>query len=147
MEPQPLNSSSQSPTQIVSSNRLWLKVIPTINIVFLVISIALVFGLDLLILISSPMLYPFWIEMLIVFVISLTFIYYENFVCKHRFSKSSSKLDGFIVILVVIRNIVFVLNFIPFIQIFGAIGAVVGIIPYLIIYLILFSRRTKASKI
>jgi len=145
MDSQPLQTPNTSPINITPNNRLWLKVIPIINIVSLVISIALVFGLDLVILISSPMLYPFWIEMLIVFVISLVFIYYENSVYKHKYSNSFSKLDGFIVALVVIRNIVFVLNFIPFIQIIGAIAAIFGIIPYLIIYLILLSQRKKAS--
>lgn len=143
MEPQSLQTPNTSPVNITPGNRLWLKVIPIINIVSLVISIALVFGLDLLILISSPMLFPFWIEMLIVFVISLVFIYCENSVYKRRFSNSFSNLDGFIVVLVIIRNIVFVLNFIPFIQVIGAIGAIFGIIPYFIIYLVLLSQRRK----
>lgn len=143
MEPQSLQTPNTSPVNITPGNRLWLKVIPIINIVSLVISIALVFGLDLLILISPPMLFPFWIEMLIVFVISLVFIYYENSVYKRRFSNSFSNLDGFIVVLVIIRNIVFVLNFIPFIQVIGAIGAIFGIIPYFIIYLVLLSQRRK----
>lgn len=127
-------------------SRLWLKGIPTINIVFMVVSVALVFVLDLIIMISSPELAPFWIGMLIVFLVFLVFFYLENFVFKKRYSQSSSNLDTPIVVLIVIRNIVFVLNFIPYIQIAGAVIAIFGIIPCVIIYSILLSKRGKASK-
>lgn len=134
---------SNNPSSVIVENKIWSKGIPRTNIGFLVISLLLVFGLDLTILVSGPELAPFYIAMLVVLGIFGFFYYRENRVLNKRFANSSSTLDKWIVTLVVIRNIVFVLNFIPFIQIGGAIALVFGGIPYLIAYFILLSKRSK----
>jgi hypothetical protein len=74
-------------------------------------------------------LLPFWIEMIVVFGVFLFFYYLENHVFKKRFSESHSQFDGWILALIVVRNIVFLLNFIPFIQILG------GLILISVIYI------------
>ncbi|MDO8269058.1 MAG: hypothetical protein Q7T54_00090, partial [Candidatus Levybacteria bacterium] len=83
--------------------------IPRINKIFLVISLVFVFGLDLLILISSPGLFPFWIEMLLAFAVFFGFYNYEK---RIQFANRSN-LDPALLALSVTRNLVLFLNFIP----------------------------------
>lgn len=124
-------------------NTTWSKGIPRINTGFMMVSLLLVFGLDLVILINEPDLFPFYAAMLAVLGIFSVFLYRENRVLNKRFASSSSTLDKWLVTLVVIRDIVFVLNFIPFIQILGGAALVFGGIPYLAVYFILLSKRAK----
>lgn len=145
MKPKSLQTTNKASTKKVSKDRSRLKLIPKINSFFKIISIALVFVLDIVILISEPALWPFWVEMLVVFVLLLIFINYEyNFVRK-KASSSSPFLDSVFVALVIVRNLVLFLNFIPFIQIIGAIATIFGIVPYLIIYSALIYIRKKIS--
>jgi hypothetical protein len=102
-----------------SKSIIWTKSIPVFNTIFMVISVLLVFGLDLFILIQSPALVGFWVEMLIVFAIFAIFYCFENFVLRKRFANTRSSLDIWLMFIIVGRNIIFVLNFIPLIQIFG----------------------------
>jgi len=85
----------------------------------MVISLLLVFGLDLMIIISSPSLMPFWIAMLIVLGVFLVFFFLENFLFRKKFTYTNSAVDGWILLIIILRNIIFVLNFIPFIQLLG----------------------------
>lgn len=126
-------------------NKIWSKGIPRTNVGFMVVSLLLVFGLDLVILLNSPGLAPYFIVMLVVLGIFGVFYYIENYVFKKKYSNSQSKLDAWISVLAVLRNLVFVLNFIPFIQILGGVALVFGGIPYLILYGILLSFRSKAT--
>jgi len=89
------------------------------NLVFFLISAALIFILDLSILISSPDLAPFWYMMLLVFGIFEIFFILENFTFRKKFANSTQPVDTGIMTLIVIRDIIFVLNFIPFIQLLG----------------------------
>ncbi|MDP3697017.1 MAG: hypothetical protein Q8R55_03210 [Candidatus Taylorbacteria bacterium] len=132
-----------NPLSASIENKTWSKSIPRINIGFLVISLLLVFGLDLTILVSSPDLAGFYIVMLVVLIIFGMFFYRENRILNKRFAHSHSTLDAWITTLIVIRNIVFVLNFIPLIQLAGAVALVYGGIPYLMIYSILLYKRQK----
>ena len=127
-------------------NPIWRKRIPAANKGFMVVSLFLVFGLDLFILFGSQLsLLPFWIEMVGVLGIFGIFFYLENFSFKKRFENSRSTLDTWISVAIVIRNIAFVLNFIPYIQLLGGVSLVVGGIPYLIIYSVLLNKRSKVS--
>jgi len=124
---------------------IWSAFIPRINKIFLVPSLLLVFGLDLIILISSFSLIGFWLEMLAVFGVFLLLFYFENKILRKKFADTKTPLDPFIYVLVVIRNIVIFLNFIPFIQLLGmTIGMFTGI-PYLLIYSLLIWLRYKRS--
>lgn len=99
---------------------VWSKGILRTNRTFMVISLLLVFGLDLFILFSSGFsLMPFWIEMLIVFGIFTVFFCLENYVFSKKFSDTKSALDPWISGIIVLRNLIFLLNFIPVIQILG----------------------------
>lgn len=138
-----LLKSGLSSSNYTTENKKWTKIIPTTNHIFMVISVLLVFGLDLVILFSSPELAPFFIEMLVVFAIFVMFYVYELSTLKKKFSNSESRSDTWFVALVIIRNVVFVLNFIPFIQILGGIALIFGGIPYIGIYFFLLRRRKE----
>jgi len=136
-------SSMPIPIGIGIENTIWSKRIPRTNMGFMIVSLLLVFGLDLAFIINEPDLISFWVAMLVVLCIFGIFFYCENYVFKKRFSSSQSKLDTWISVLAVIRNLVFVLNFIPYIQILGGIVLVFGGIPYIIIYGILIKKRSN----
>ena len=111
---------------------IWNKGIPRTNWTFMIISLLLVFGLDLFILFASGFsLMPFWIAMLVVFGIFAVFFCLENYVFSKKFSDTKSALDPWISGIIVVRNLVFLLNFIPFIQILGMmlLGGFLAIIP------------------
>ena len=102
-----------------NSTSLWAKGIPRTNKVFMIISLVLVFGLDFFIAISSPDLRSFWYMMLAVFAVFAVFFCLENFIFRKKFANTTSSLDKWISMIIVIRNLVFLLNFIPFIQLLG----------------------------
>jgi len=135
------NSVSSLPLSIGEENKIWSKSIPGTNIGFMVVSLLLVFVLDLGILIASPGLWGFYVAMLIVISIFAGFFYFEKNVLKKRFLLSHSKLDSWFFGLVILRNLVFLLNFIPLIQIAGGMALVFGGIPYIIIYCIILKKR------
>lgn len=130
-----------------ATNNKWLKVIPWINYVAMIISVLLLFVVDLYILIQSPELAVFFYIMLGVFAIFLTFFFYEHKILKNKLASSTSALDNWLIALVVIRDIVFILNFIPFVQILGGFLLVFGGVPYLIAYIwIVWARLRSAQK-
>lgn len=135
------NSAILSSTPL---NKVWTKNVPIINLIFMIISVLLVFGLDLMILISSFNLLPFWIEMLKVFGIFILFFCFENFVCRKRFANTKSSLDSWVVLFIVIRNLFCLIGFIPFIQLIEMAFGIYVLVPYLIIYAILIYKRFKA---
>lgn len=121
-----------SPTVPAIAQSICVKGIPRTNKVFMVISLILVLGLDLVILLVSGFsLLPFWIVMLVVLGIFAVFFYLENYVFSKKFADTKSALDPWISAIIVARNIIFVLNFIPLIQILGLalLGGVLAFIP------------------
>lgn len=119
------------------------RLVPKTNKFFFVISVVFVFGIDLIILIMSPSLWFFWAEMLLVFGIFYLFYSAEKNVAKSKFAQSKSNLDTWIYMLVVIRNIVIFLNFIPFIQVIGMMVGMFLVVPYSIVYLVITTVRAK----
>lgn len=120
------------PTQLTGNKTsIWIKGIPRINKVFMIISLILVFGLDLFIIISSPDLRSFWYIMLGVLAVFAVFFCLENFIFHKKFANTTSSLDKWISMIIVIRNLIFLLNFIPFIQLLGLalLGGFLSIIP------------------
>lgn len=142
---QPVETPAENSVVLPSTttNKIWTKAIPRINVGFMILSVLLVFGLDLVILISSINLLSFWIEMLIVFALFVCFFSLENFSYKSKFANTKSALDPWIYLLVIVRNFIFLLNFIPFIQLLGMFIGIIVIFPYSIIYLILIYKRSK----
>ena len=132
-----------------TTNTIWTKVIPRTNIGFGIASLPLVFGLDLIIIISSPDLKPFWYMMLGVLAVFALFFCLENFVFNKKFADTTSNLDKGISVVVVIRNLLFLLNFIPLIQMLGLAAIVFGgwILGLIYIGLIIarFSQTKKVS--
>ena len=127
-----------------TGNKYWAKYIFRTNKWLMILSLILFLGLDVVILVMSPDLFIFWAVMAVVMLIFWQFYRYENSTLNERFANSDSKLDSRFVALVVLRDIVFVLNFIPFIQLLGAGALVVGCIPYLIIYFNMLRARNES---
>lgn len=124
----------------------WSKTIPVINYVFLAISLGLLLGIDLPILMSSGggELVGFWYMMLAVLAIFAIFLILENFVFRKKFMAIPGSDVGIIVI-IVLRNIIFVLNFIPLIQLIGLAGIFyVGWI-LLILYIVFIISRFHSN--
>ena len=77
-------TASNNPSSVIIENKIWLKVIPRTNTGFMVVSLLLVFGLDLVILLASPDLAPFFIAMVVVLGIFGIFYYIENRIFKKK---------------------------------------------------------------
>jgi len=143
----PSQPAAVTQTMVVGkSTSLWAKSIPRTNKGFMGIALVLVFGLDLVILISSGFsLMPFWIEMLTVLGVFVFFLLLENYVLSKKFSNTRSALDQWILGLIVARNLIFLLNFIPLIQLLGMMLNIYAAAPFFIVYTILVFYRSKQS--
>ena len=139
-----LGSEQDLDQSTTTVNKHWTKNIPRSNKGFMVVSLLLFLGLDLFILISEPDLLVFWLAMLVVMLIFVAFYYYENYKLAVKFETSTSKLDPWILALVALRNVVFVLNFVPVIQILGGMALIFGGVPYLIVYYFVIKARHKS---
>jgi hypothetical protein len=125
-------------------NKTWTKVIPVINSIFLIIALGIFVMIDLPILYEDWSLLFFAYIMLAALGVFVIFTFLEMFPFRKRFEHSQSPIDGWLVVLIVIRNIAFVLNVIPFIQLLGMAAVGIGGIPYLILYAVLTVQRSKA---
>lgn len=119
-----MNELNQPVTSQNFVNKIWEKVIPRINAGFLILYLLFVFGVDVFVLLSASthergQYMSFWYIMLAVLAVYFLFFCLENFIFKKRFRSTTSRLDSWIVFFIVVRNIVFLLNFIPFIQLLG----------------------------
>ncbi len=113
-------STAPSPSSENTKMSPWAKRISRLNNVFLVIYLILIFGLDFFVASSSWRdLATFWYLMLGVFAVWLVFYFLENFLFKKKFKDSNAGVDKAIFFLIVLRNLVALLNFIPFIQLLG----------------------------
>jgi len=138
-----------SMSSTITGSTIWTKGIPRTNKVFMIISLVLVFGLDLFIIISSPGLRSFWYMMLGVLAVFAVFFCLENFVFRKKFTDNTSNLDKGIFAVIVIRNLIFLLNFIPVIQLLGfaAIvyaGWIIGLI-YLGLIIVRFNQLRRIN--
>ena len=171
-QPPSLGSPSATPPPKAPSSSWWGIVI--VNKVSFWIYLALLLIVDLVIVIRTPELFPFWFIMVGVFVVFLLFYSFENSYCARRFLETSSRLDIFIGLVIGLRNVAFLLNFIPVIQLlglaiiaaplsFGMLGATFGRVGvsgmggwyllaaacwllFAMLYIILMIIRFKASK-
>jgi hypothetical protein len=141
-------TSPQENASYAIDNKKWTRVIPSINIrsttvaacIFLIAFFS--FG--------GPSIFEdstmgfFAMIMLVVIVVLGSINYFESSLLAKKYSHSTSKLDTWFVTLTILRNIVFILNVIPFIQILGMISLVFGGIPYLITYYFMIRARNKS---
>lgn len=127
-------------------NKIWTKIIPVTNKVFLVLYLLLVFGLNLWIVTNDKSLEDFWQAMLVVLGIYCIFLFFDN-KFKLDFSNSSSNLDQLILGIIILRNIIFLLNFIPLIQLLGLVGLIFGGPVLLVIYAIMIYYRYRQIKV
>jgi len=124
----------------------WGGLLNKTNKIFMVICIGMLFTVDLAILISQPELAPFWFIMIGCTVLFGFFYVLENVYFSNKFAGTQSDLDAWIYLLVFLRNIVFVLCVIPLIQILGGLALVAGGLPYLLVYVILITKRFGVVK-
>ena len=128
-------------------NTIWKRKIPWNNMSSMAIFLLLVFGLDLFIVISSPDLIFFWYIMLAVLGGFLIFFFLENLLFIKKFADHKSKLDLWIFLIIIVRNFIFLLNFIPFIQVLGLILLPFIFVPVcLVLYTILIICRFVVAK-
>ena len=125
----------------VSNNRKWSTIIPLLNHVTLVIALLLIFTVDLQIIKDDPSLMLFFYLMLTVLGLFVPLYILESFVLNRRYKYTKSSLDGIFLIFVILRNIVIILNVIPFIQLIGLVALGYGMFPYAIFYLVLLAKR------
>lgn len=136
-------------------NKKWTKVIPIINKICLVISLLLLFGLDLFILLTADSsdfltqdaLFRIWIIMLAVFSVYLVLFFLENFSFKKRFAASKSRLDSWFILIVVIRNLLVIGSSTPLIHLIVWFMGWVLIIPLMLIYLLMILKRFKVVSV
>ncbi len=134
----------------VRDNKYWSKWIPVTNKIFMLLSLLVMFVVHPFIIVTDALgigtetALFFYGIMFIPLVIFGIFYRYENNKLSNQFGSTRSGTDLWLLILIVIRNIVFGLNFVPFIQIIGAGALVLGIIPYLLIYYFLVRSRNKS---
>lgn len=71
------------------------------------------------------------------------FYYLENEVLPEKFSKTTTSVDPYLYIVINLRNIIFVLNCVPFIQLLGLAALVFAGIPLLMVYSLLVYFRFR----
>lgn len=116
---QPSAATQSEKESLPTQNSIWTNGIPTTNKAFMISSLLLVFCIDLFIIIAVPELAAFWYIMLGILAMFAVFYCLENFVFSKRFANTTSSLDKWISMVIVIRNLIFILNFIPLIQLLG----------------------------
>lgn len=144
----PVSSNSDMSSELVE-NKYWSKWIPVTNKIFMTAVLVMLFVVDLFILVTDSMglgletMLFFYGIMFIPFLLFLRFYFSENRKLNEKFKYSESKLDVWFFVLVLVRNVVIVLNLIPFVQIIGAMALAFGIVPYLIAYYFMQRSRMK----
>ncbi len=143
------NNTNAGLNSYLYENKYWSTWIPSINKLFMLLSLVVMFLIHPFILVTDALglgeiALIFYGIMFFPLAIFVGFYLYENKKLKARFANTQSKTDPWFLILIIIRNIVFGLNFIPFIQIIGAGALGLGIIPYLLIYYFLVRARNKS---
>ncbi len=124
---------------------VWTKVIPRTNMVSMVISLILVFTIDFAIGHPGSDLAMFWYIMLGVLSVFIFFFFLENYVLAKKFENTASNLDSSLAGLIMLRNFIFILNFIPFIQLLGLMLIVPFGIGLVVVYPILIHLRNKGT--
>jgi hypothetical protein len=119
----------------------WSKTIPVINYIFFGLSLALILGVDVPIVVQSSELSGFLMVMFVVLAVFAIFLVLENFVFSKKFASTHSGIDVGLNILIVIRNVIFLLNFIPLIQLLGLVGIFYVGWLILILYIIFIIYR------
>lgn len=122
-------------------NKVWTKTIPNTNLNTMRGCLVLVFTLDLALVIASPPLIGYWFMMIGVLVLFGIFIYLESYIFAKNFANTTSFVDYILYFLITIRNLLFVINCIPVIQLLGLYGLFLTSFTWLPVYvLFLFIR-------
>lgn len=92
---------------------IWRRIVPIFDWVTLATSLALLIGVDMPIVAESPEYTDLLHIMFAVFGVFLAMFILENFVFRKRFATEVRKGDGFFAVFIFIRNLFFIINFIP----------------------------------
>lgn len=152
--PQP--AQAQAPLTPQTPSKIWTHAIPWTNRAFMLVALGLFFGLDTPILIQSmndnsslthEVLGQFYAMMVGTLVVFCVFYFLENRVFSKEMGRTASKLDIGVLMLVIMRNIVFILCLIPVIQLLGLAATFFLGIPFVVGYTVLISLRSKKAKV
>lgn len=100
-------------------NKIWSKTIKTVNFITLLICLGFLLLIDLPILLNTPALIVFFVVMLVALGLFVGCMLFELWTSKRLQNTPQSSLDQTILVLAILRNIIIVLNVIPFIQLIG----------------------------
>ena len=125
------------------ANRHWSTYIPRANQICMGIALLIFVTIDITALIIDPSMFIMWLMMFGVMLAFFSFYYYENLQLRQALQNSPSKLDVWWLIIIIGRNLIFIINVIPSTQIIGALFIMFGGIPFLIVYYLLLERRNK----
>jgi len=136
----------------VIRDEIWSKSIPSANQRSMITCLALFILLDtgILFTVNEALIEfhhgeLFWLIMAGVMTAFVPFFYLENVYCAPRFSQTPSSKDSHILSLIRFRNLIFVLNMVPWIQLLGILALVVACIPWSITYISLMRKRFRVS--
>lgn len=139
-------------TQILSPmpNKIWSKFIPYFNYICGALYLLIIFGVDLVLIFNASLgaqqsYWPFWYIMLVFLGFYIVFFLLEGSFGK-KLSNTTSKLDGWIFTIIILRNIIFLLNFLPFIQLLGLVVDFFGGWILIIVYIRLMFLRFREAK-
>jgi len=131
-----------------NDNSKWNKIIPTMNKFFSIIAIGIFLitffsfgGFDVF---SDRTISFFAWGMVAVLFLLIIMNYLENLILVKKYTNSISKLDTWFLIFIIFRNLVLILNVLPYIQIVGMLIFVYTGIPYLVVYFLLVRARNKS---
>jgi hypothetical protein len=131
-----------NPTVVYVKENIWVKTVSTTNVVYLVLYVLFLVFADYPTYQENPSRYgSFWMMMLYVFCAWVLFALFEQFVLKNSFKNTSSSVDGTILAVINLRNILVLLNLIPFIQIIGILVGYVAAPIIIVSYIILIVTR------
>ena len=127
-----------------SVNIVWSINVPTVNRNSIKICLCFLLTIDLFLVMTTPMLGPFYIMMLVAFAILLVFSGFERKISKKLANSPSLSQDNVLLFLIYFRNIILIANVIPIIQLFGM-GGVIFLGPIIIVVYgcVLVSRLIK----
>lgn len=134
-----------------SESKYWSRWILVVNTIFLSAVIILMFIVNVYILVTDSLrlgleiMITFYGIMLVPTAIFVSVYFYEKKILSKKYKESNSKLDPWFLVLILVRNIAFVLSVIPFIQVVGTAALVVGGVPYIIIYYFMIRARNKLA--
>lgn len=134
-----------TPTDQVPINNFWSKYINLLNYITLAICLGFLFIIDIPILNQRPELASFFYYMVVSTIIFIGCLLFERRASKRLRHVQQTQIDATIFVLAILRNIIFILNVIPFIQLIGMLLSLPNLV-FIILIIVSTSTRLKQSR-